>query len=76
MKDMLNIVSDFKSVQDTTERYVIAGMYLLFLKHRHSLDEIESISFNVFDIMAGVGVGFGWGINVQIADFIKKYRIK
>ena len=75
-KEMFNIVSDYKSVNDSSERYVIAAMYLLFLGHGRTLDEIESINFGVHEIQKSIGIGFGWGINTQISDFIKKYRAK
>lgn len=75
-KEIFNIVSDFKSVQDSSERFVTAAMYLLFLKYKHTLDEIENLDFRVNEVMESIGLYFGWGIMEQISEFIKKHRIK
>ncbi len=64
------------SVVDASERYITAAMYLLFLKHNKSLNEIENIYFRVHEIQDSIGLHFGWGINVEISEFVKKYRIR
>ncbi len=73
--DMLSLDKSNHDVD--AERYVIAAIYLLLLKHNRTPNEIEHIDFGVHEIQASIGCYyFGWGINKAISEFIKKYRIK
>ncbi len=58
-------------VTDATERYITAAMYLLFLKHNRSLDEIENIYFRTHEVQDSIGLHFAWGINTAISEFVK-----